>query len=724
MVSRPQYFNDVEKSAQEIIHKLGNKIVAAAPFGIGKPNHLLNALYQRTKNDPNFHLTLITALNLEKPKWSSDLERRLVEPMHSKIWQDYPDLEYIQDIKKGNAPENFELVEFFFKPGDGLKCAHSQQNFLCSNYTHAVRDGIIQGTNLLIQQVAKKEIDGKTYYSMSSSPDTHLEAGRRLRQAIEEDGANALCVAQTNQNLPFMYGEAVVEPEWYDMVIDERQYDFQLFNIPKEAVAPADWSIGLQSSALIQDGGTIQIGFGSLGDAVAGSVLLRHQNNEAYNNILNDLGTKSTHADMIRNEGGAGIFEQGLHGSSEMFVDGMLDLYKAGILKRKVYEDVGLQRLLNQGLIEEKITQDTLKVLKENLIIHSKLTARDVDFLKKFGILKPGIQYTDGKIEYDSMQFSNDLDDAENYTRIVENCLGDHLTNGIVLNSSFFMGPESFYQALRDLSEEERREINMRGVDFVNQLYGNEELKTLQRKKGRFINAALMVRLNGSVVSHTLHNSQVLSGPGGQYNFVSMAHALPDARSIIMLRSHRMDKNGPVSNIVWEYGATTIPRHLRDIVVTEYGIADLRGKRDKEIISEMLKVADSRFQEQLMRKAKEHNKLPKNYVIPDEYRNNTPEWLNNTLNKYRQQDVIPSFPLGTQFDQEELVLGQALRSFANKTPIEKMKIVPDLLKMGNNSLNGNSGKYLKRMELDSPKGFKEKMYKRLVACALKESGHI
>jgi len=185
-----------------------------------------------------------------------------------------------------------------------------------------------------------------------------------------------------------------------------------------------------------------------------------------------------------------------------------------------------------------------------------------------------------------------------------------------------------------------------------------------------------------------------------------------------------MDKNGPVSNIVWEYGATTIPRHLRDIVVTEYGIADLRGKRDKEIISEMLKVADSRFQEQLMRKAKEHNKLPKDYVIPDEYRNNTPEWLNNTLNKYRQQDVIPSFPLGTQFDQEELVLGQALRSFANKTPIEKIKIMPDILKMGRNSLNGDSGKYFKRMELDSPKGFKEKMYKRLVACALKDCGHI
>ena len=30
------------------------------------------------------------------------------------------------------------------------------------------------------------------------------------------------------------------------------------------------------------------------------------------------------------------------------------------------------------------------------------------------------------------------------------------------------------------------------------------------------------------------------------------------------------------SNIVWSYGHTTIPRHLRDIVVTEYGVADLR----------------------------------------------------------------------------------------------------------------------------------------------------
>ena len=50
-----------------------------------------------------------------------------------------------------------------------------------------------------------------------------------------------------------------------------------------------------------------------------------------------------------------------------------------------------------------------------------------------------------------------------------------------------------------------------------------------------------------------------------------------------MMRSVR-DKEGktpePTSNVVSNYGHITIPRHLRDIVITEYGIAELRSKTD------------------------------------------------------------------------------------------------------------------------------------------------
>ena len=57
-------------------------------------------------------------------------------------------------------------------------------------------------------------------------------------------------------------------------------------------------------------------------------------------------------------------------------------------------------------------------------------------------------------------------------------------------------------------------------------------------------------------------------------------HALRDGRSVLLLRSSRVGAAGARSNILWNYGHTTIPRHLRDVFVTEYGIADLRGKSD------------------------------------------------------------------------------------------------------------------------------------------------
>ena len=49
------------------------------------------------------------------------------------------------------------------------------------------------------------------------------------------------------------------------------------------------------------------------------------------------------------------------------------------------------------------------------------------------------------------------------------------------------------------------------------------------------------------------------------------------------------------SNIVWNYGHCTIPRHLRDIFVNEYGVADLRGKSDEEIVEALVDVCDARF---------------------------------------------------------------------------------------------------------------------------------
>ena len=142
------------------------------------------------------------------------------------------------------------------------------------------------------------------------------------------------------------------------------------------------------------------------------------------------------------------------------------------------------------------------------------------------------------------------------------------------------------------------------------------ELKAVQRRHARFVNTTMMVTGLGAAVSDGLADGRVVSGVGGQYNFVAMAHALPQARSILCLRSTRRAQGSLSSNIVWSYGHATIPRHLRDIVVTEYGIADLRGRTDREIASALVEVMDAGFQESFVADAMRAGKLPRGYLHP------------------------------------------------------------------------------------------------------------
>src|SRR5690606_17999286 len=187
------------------------------------------------------------------------------------------------------------------------------------------------------------------------------------------------------------------------------------------------------------------------------------------------------------------------------------------------------------------------------------------------------------------------------------------------------------------------------------------------RRKARFINTAMMATLTGAVISDGLEDGRVVSGVGGQYNFVSQAFALPDARSVIALRATRSKDGKTVSNIVFSYGHTTIPRHLRDIVVTEYGIADLRGKSDSEVVAAMLSVADSRFQGDLLAQAKKAGKIADDYEIPPQHRNNTPERLRAALHEASAEGLLPLFPFGSDFTEVELRLMPALGRLRSAT---------------------------------------------------------
>src|ERR1700716_2083428 len=270
------------------------------------------------------------------------------------------------------------------------------------------------------------------------------------------------------------------------------------------------------------------------------------------------------------------------------------------------------------------------------------------------------------------------------------------------------------------MPEDERAKLRMTAVSFVNELYGDEAAKRRARVKARFINNAMMATLLGAVVSDALENGQVVSGVGGQYNFVAQAFALEDARSIIMVRATREAHRRTTSNIRWNYGHVTIPRHLRDIVVTEYGAADLRGKSDADVIAAMLAVADSRFQGGLARQAKDAGKLPKDFEIPSAHRENFPERIAAALKPARDAGLLPSFPFGSDFTDTEQRLIPALQFLqdAQRSP----QRLPGMLWQGlTRTPDAADQECLARLGLDAPKTWSERAYRALMSAALMRS---
>ena len=62
-------------------------------------------------------------------------------------------------------------------------------------------------------------------------------------------------------------------------------------------------------------------------------------------------------------------------------------------------------------------------------------------------------------------------------------------------------------------------------------------------------------------------------------------------------------------------------------MITEYGIADLRGKTDRKVIEALLNITDSRFQTALIEQAQHIGKLPKDFCLDPRFANNSPERL-------------------------------------------------------------------------------------------------
>jgi acyl-CoA hydrolase len=283
--------------------------------------------------------------------------------------------------------------------------------------------------------------------------------------------------------------------------------------------------------------------------------------------------------------------------------------------------------------------------------------------------------------------------------------------DGVLLHAAFFLGPRAFYRRLREMPEAKRAKIQMSAVSFTNEI-GCDANKLKVRVGARFINSTMMATLLGAAVSDALEDGRVVSGVGGQYNFVAQAFELDGAKSILTLKATRGRGPGERSNIRWSYGHETIPRHLRDVFVTEYGVADLRGKSDADVIASMLAIADSRFQPELLRAAKDARKLPASFEIPSRYRENTPDRILRALKPLVDDGLLPSFPFGSDLDANEEKLAPLLAMLQSASSGRLATLA--LKGLLRSSASHEENALLLRMGLATPSSVLERIYRLLL----------
>lgn len=703
-MTKPLLVDSIDACVDHVLDSIAGDIVLGIPLGVGKPNPFVNALYRRIKGNPLRKLRIITALSLEKPVGHSALEKHFLEPLVERVFGNYPDLDYVKDSRAGCLPPNIEVREFFLKTGDYLGNSAAQLGYISTNYTFVARDMAVQGINVLAQAVAAKEGAHGLRLSLSSNPDVSHEVVSKMRGA----GLPLITIGVINHAMPFMPNGAEVSPAFFDMVLNDPAASHDVFAPPNAKVSPADYAIGLHAASLVADGGTLQIGIGSLGDAIGQALLVRDRHGVEFQNILKSLCPAGLQGREL------GRFDQGLYGCSEMFVNAFLRLIEAGIIRREVYGDAVLQQLINRGEVgAELVTPQTLRALLDAGRVRSPLAQADLDFLKHYGVLRPEVLLDGDTLVCGHHRYANNLLDDAVFEHVCAHMLGPRLTGGISMTGGFFLGPRDFYERLRSMPEQELAKIDMTRIDFINQLYGDDALKRAQRRQARFMNTTMIVTLLGAAASDALESGQVVSGVGGQYNFVAMSHALPDARLVMMLRATHDNKDGLKSSIVWSYGNITIPRHLRDVVVTEYGVAELRGQSDSEVVKRLIAVADSRFQPELVRQAKAHGKLESDYEVPVAYRHNLPEALEATLRPWAQAGLLPDFPFGTDLTDDEQHMVRAMKKMkhASSHPGELFVMAVKSLWDGKEAPQP----YLERLGLDDAHSIKDLLMRRLFA---------
>jgi len=200
--------------------------------------------------------------------------------------------------------------------------------------------------------------------------------------------------------------------------------------------------------------------------------------------------------------------------------------------------------------------------------------------------------------------FLKEKKDLGIHSEMVSDGIVDLIKAGVITNkkknfnpnkviATFLLGTKKLYDYANN-----NPAIELHPVDYV-----NNPIIIAQNNNMISINSAIQVDLMGQVNAEYI-NSKQFSGPGGQVDFVRGATMSNGGKSIIALPSTTADEK--ISRIVFTFEEgvpVTTSRNDVDYIITEYGIAHLKGKTLRERAKLLIEIAHPKFREELRKRA-------------------------------------------------------------------------------------------------------------------------
>lgn len=199
------------------------------------------------------------------------------------------------------------------------------------------------------------------------------------------------------------------------------------------------------------------------------------------------------------------------------------------------------------------------------------------------------------------LSFLTDKKDLGIHSEMISDGVVDLVEKGVINNSkkttnkgkmvvTFLMGSEKLYNYVND-----NPEVLMMPVDYV-----NNPVEIMKEDNIVCINSCVQVDLMGQVCSESIGQTQI-SGVGGQVDFVRGAAMAKNGRSIIAMPSTVKGKISKIVAKLDDYSAVTTSRNDVDYIITEYGIASLKGKSLRERSKALIKIAHPDFRDELIK---------------------------------------------------------------------------------------------------------------------------